>query len=73
MDICNQSQLNIARWSLPNLEVKVLQRLIRRLIGMWRVRRERHYLSTMDERMLKDIGLTRLNANGQNYLYAHRN
>lgn len=49
------------RWSAPALSDRLLT-LYARLDAAWRIRRERRQLATLDDRLLKDIGLSRSTA-----------
>lgn len=46
------------RWSAPSLSDRFLA-LCARLDTAWRIRRERRQLASLDDRLLKDIGLSR--------------
>jgi uncharacterized protein YjiS (DUF1127 family) len=59
MEISTQAQLHIARWRLPTLKIGFFVGFAAKFLESWRVRRERQLLASLDERMLKDIGLSR--------------
>jgi len=63
MNVCRSSELHILRWSFPGGKV------LRGLAGFWRlfhlcreVQRKRAALRYLDDRILKDIGISRVDA-----------
>lgn len=62
VDACQHSELQIQRWSFPVGLLRGVARFWRVLCLCLQVQRERQLLRSLDERTLKDIGLSRVDA-----------